>query len=85
MEKFYTSKAFLKMVGGRMLTPHPISQYPPLATRHRNHQKSLASFSHLAPLNLFFLTKRQSQKKGGAWPNVHPLNTLLEGPVAIAP
>ena len=34
---------------------------PLLAIRYRNHQKSLAYFSHLAPLILFFFIKRQSQ------------------------
>ena len=58
MEKLYTSKTFLKMVGGRMHTPHPTPLDPPLAIIYRNHQKSLAHFSHLAPLVLFFFTKR---------------------------
>ena len=31
----------------------------------------------LAPLVLFFFTKKQSQKGRGAWNNVLPLNTLL--------
>ena len=57
-EKLYTSNTFLKMAGGRMHTPHP----SPLSISYRNHQKSLAYFSHLAPLILFFFTKRQSQK-----------------------
>ena len=30
----------------------------------KNHQKSLAHFSHLAPLILFFFTKKQMQKGG---------------------
>ena len=64
MEKLCTSKTFLKMAGGRMLMPHPTPLYPPLAISYRNHQKSLAYFSHLAPLVLFFFTKRQSQKGG---------------------
>ena len=53
------------------------SSYP-LAISYRNHQKSLTYFSHLAPLILFFFTKRQSQKVGGggAWYNA-TLNTLL--------
>ena len=77
MEKLCISKVFLKMAGGRMHTPHPTSLYPPQAVSYRNHQKSLVYFSHLAPLNLFFFTKRQSQKGGEAWPNAPPLNTLL--------
>ena len=60
MEKLYTSKTFLKMAGGRMHTPHPT----PLAINYRNHQKSLAYFSQLAPLVLFFFAKRQSEKGG---------------------
>ena len=63
MEKLYTSKAFLKMAGGRMHTSHPTPLDPPLATSYRNHQNSLIYFSHLAPLILFFFTKKQSQKE----------------------
>ena len=56
-----------------MLTPHPT----PLAISYRKHQKSLAYFSHLAPLVLLFFTERQSQK-GGPWPTLYPpLNELL--------
>ena len=43
------------------------SSYPPgSAPGHKlqNRQKSLAYFSHLAPLNLFFFTKEPSQKEG---------------------
>ena len=54
MEKMYTSKTCLKMTDGRMHTPHPRPLDPPLAIRYRNYQKSLAYFSHLAPLILFF-------------------------------
>ena len=56
----YESKAFLKMAGGKMHAPYRT----PLAISYRNHQKSLAYFSHLAPLILFFFTKKQSQKGG---------------------
>ena len=52
------------MAGGRMPIPHPT----PLAISYRKHQKSLAYFSHLAPLVLLFFTKRQSQQ-GKPWPN----------------
>ena len=66
MEKLYASKAFLKMAGGRMHAPHPTPLYPRQAISYRiNLQKSLAYFSHLAPLILFFFTKGQSQKEGG--------------------
>ena len=73
MEKLYSSKSFLKMAGGRMYAPHPTppSLYPPLTISYRNHQKSLAYFSHLVPLILFFLLKSRV-KKGGAWPNGPP-------------
>ena len=50
---------------------------PPLAISYRNHQKSLAYFSHLAPFILFFFTKRQSQK-GRAMAQCPPLNMLLD-------
>ena len=67
MEKLYTSKTFLKMTDGRMHTPHPT----PLDMSYRNHQKSPAYFSHLAPLVLFLFTKRQSQQ--GGWNGTMPL------------
>ena len=73
----FTSKTFLKMAGGRMDTPYPTPLDPPLAISYGNHQKSLAYFSHLAPLVLFLCAKRHSQK-GGPWHNAPlPLNTLL--------
>ena len=62
------------MAGGRMHTPHPTSLDPPLAISYRNHQKILAYFTHLAPLVLFFFSKRQNQK-GGAWHNAPPTYT----------
>ena len=61
MEKLHTSKEFLKMAFGRMHSPHPTTLHPPLAISYRSHQY----FSHLAPLILFFFTKRQSQMGGG--------------------
>ena len=64
MEKLYTSKTLLKMAGGRMDTTHPTPLDPPLAISYRNHQKSQAYFSHLAPLILFVFTKKHSQKEG---------------------
>ena len=67
MEKLYASKTFLKMAGGKMHTSHPTPLDPPLALSYRNHQKSLAYFSHLTPLVLFLFTK--SRVKSGAWPN----------------
>ena len=63
MEELYTSKTFLKMAGERMHTPHSTPLGPQLAISYRNHQKSLAYFSHVAPLVLFFFTKRQIQKR----------------------
>ena len=54
MEKLYTSKVFLKMARGRMHNPHPTPVDPPLVISYRNHQKSLAYFSHLAPLVVLF-------------------------------
>ena len=56
MEKLYTSKKFLRKAGGWMHIEYP-SSYPPgspLAISYRNHQKSMAYFSHLAPLVFFF-------------------------------
>ena len=47
-----------------------------MAVSHRDHQKNLAYFSHLAPIVLFLFTKRQSQK-GGDDTMAPLLNTLL--------
>ena len=52
------------MADERMHTPYSIPLDPLLAISLRNH----AYFSHLAPLILFFFTKRRSQK-GGPWHN----------------
>ena len=74
-----TSKIFLKLAGGRMHTPQA-SFYPldaSLVMSYRNHQKSLVYFSHLAPLTLFFFTKRPTQKRGGAPFNTRPASNLL--------
>ena len=60
-----------------MHTPHPIPFDLPLAISCINHQKSLAYFSHLAPLVLFFFTKRQNQRVGGIMAQCLPLNTPL--------
>ena len=68
MEKLHASKTFMKMSGGRMHTPDPTL----LVISYKNHQKSLAYFSHLAPLTLFFFTKRQSQRRGETWHNAPP-------------
>ena len=76
IEKLYASKTFLKMVGGRMHTPHPNPLDSPLAISYRNHQKNLAYFSHLAPLILFFLLKGRVKREGHGT-MVSPLNTLL--------
>ena len=62
MEKLYTSKTFLKMAGGRIHTPYSTPLGPPLAISYKNHQKSLAYFSHLVPSVLLFFTKRLSQE-----------------------
>ena len=51
------------------LYPSSYSLDPPLAISYRNHQNSLAYFNHLAPLNLFFFNKKQSQKGERAWNN----------------
>ena len=61
MEKLYTPNACLKMAEGRMHTPHPTMLDPPLAISYRNHQKSLAYFSHLSNFDNFI--KRPSQKR----------------------
>ena len=78
MEKLYTvhQKHFWQWLVEDAY-PSSYSLDPPLAIlSYRNHQKSVGHFSHLAPLILFFFTKKRSQKGGG----MVPLNTLL--PVA---
>ena len=57
MKKLYTSKTFSKTSGGRRHTPHPIPLGPPLAISYKNHQKSLAYFSDMAPLILLIFLK----------------------------
>ena len=54
MEKLHTSETVLKIADGGMHTLYPTFLDPPLAISYINHQKSLACFSHLAPLVLFF-------------------------------
>ena len=80
-EQLDTSTTFLKMAGGRMHTLHPTTPLDPyLAISYRNHQESLTYFSHLAPLTLFYFTKKQSQMGGGggrAWHYASTLNTVL--------
>ena len=74
-------KAFLKTADGRMHTPHPIPLDRSLAISCRSQLKSLAFkvyFSHLAPLILFFFTKKHSQKEGGMVQCPPLLNTLLQ-------
>ena len=73
MEKLHALNTFMKMSGGRMHTHDPTL----LAISYKNHQKSLAYFSHLAPLILLFYTKRQSQRRGGGMAQCSSLNTLL--------
>ena len=66
-----------------MHTPNLTLLDPPLAISYKNHQKSVAYFSHLAPLISFCFTKRQSQEErigrgGGVEIAQRPLlNTLL--------
>ena len=79
MEKLHTSKAFLRIAGGRMHTPHLTFLYPPLAISYRNHPKSLAYFSHLALLFLFILLKVESKGRGIAQcpPKYAPAHSAL--------
>ena len=65
MEKLYTSKTFSKMAGGRRHTPHFTPLDPPLAISYKNHQISLAYFSHLAPLIFCYLLLKDRVKRGG--------------------
>ena len=61
MEKEYTSRTFVKIAGGGCI-PLLLPWIPPFIS-YRNHQKSLAHFSYLAPLILFFFTKERSQNE----------------------
>ena len=76
-------KTFSKMAGGEMHISHPIPLDPPLAISYKNHQKSLAYFSHLAPLILLVFTKRLSQKEGHGVMPPPPLNTIRAGGRAV--
>ena len=58
-------KKILKMAGGRMHNPHRTPLDLPLAISYRNHRKSLAYFSHLAPLVVLFYSKAESKGGGG--------------------
>ena len=73
----HTSKTFSEMAGGGCIVyPSSYPLDPPLAISYKNHQKSLAYFSHLEPLILLFFTIRQSQK-GRMAPPLHTLQTAL--------
>ena len=68
MENLYTSKAFLKMVGGQMHNPNPALLDPSSAISYGNHQKSPAYFSRLIGTISFFLLKNRFERGGGgAW------------------
>ena len=69
MEKLCSSKAFLKM---GWEDAHPSSYPLPLAISYKNHEKSLARFSHLAPLVLFFFTKSRVKRGGGGHVTMPP-------------
>ena len=53
---------------------------PPLALNYKKHQKSLAYFSHLAPLFCSFLLKTKVKRREVPWQNAHfeyaPANRL---------
>ena len=59
-------KNIFETAGRKMHTLHPAPLDPLQAISYRNHQRSLTYFSHLAILILFFFTKRQNQRGGGA-------------------
>ena len=80
MKKLYTTKDFTKWLVGWWDDALHTPLHPPLAISYKYHQKNLAYFSHLAPLILFFFTKRRSQKGrtgGEDGTSSPPLNTLL--------
>ena len=63
MEKLYTLKTFLKMVGGRGFAS---------GHSYKNYQKSLSYFSHLAPLFCSSLLIGKVKKEEGPWHNTPP-------------
>ena len=77
MKKLYTSKTFSKMAGGRRYTPHSTPLDLPLAISYRNHQISLAYFSHFAPLIVLFVMKKQSLERTEGGVAQCPPYTLL--------
>ena len=64
-EKIVYIKNIFENSWWKMHTPHPTPLDTPLAISYRNHQKSLAYFSHLAPFILFFYQKTESKREGG--------------------
>ena len=63
MEKLHTSKAFLKMAGGRMHIPHPTLLY---GHKLQKLSKESGIFQFLGTIILFFLKSRV--KRGGHGP-----------------
>ena len=66
--RFVYIKNILEMAGGRM---HILILANLPAIIYKNHHKSLPYYIYLAPLILFFFTKRRSQTRG-AWHNGPP-------------
>ena len=56
-------KHFLKWQVGDIQYPSSYFLDPSLAISYKNHQISLAYFSHLEPLTLIFVTKRQESRE----------------------
>ena len=76
MEKLYTSKAFWKMVGGRMHTPHPTPPVSVPGHKLQKPSKECGIFQSLGIINFALITKK-AESKGGHDPMAPSLNTLL--------
>ena len=72
----YIKKRCWKWLVGGCIVLILFSCIRPWAISYRNYQKSLAYFSHLAPLILFFLLKRRVKRGDGPMAQC-PVNTLL--------
>ena len=83
--KFWINCRHQKHFSKWIAYPYSTPLYPPLAISYRNHEKSLAHFSYLAPLVLFCLLEAESNGGGGHGSKGPPLNMLLPASSFVVP